>query len=93
MKLDANQRIQERHKNKNLKHEYQANLKVLYGLIKLDMPDVLSKNPKERQDAINRILKIAEMNLVVKNEGIDRNSDRIKKDPTNKYPPGQKRGE
>ena len=93
MKLDADQRIQEKHKNKNLKHEYQANLNVLYGLIKLDMPDVLSKNPKERQDAINRILKIAESNLVVKNEGIDRNPDRIIKDPTNKYPPGQKRGE
>ena len=57
MKLDADQRIQQKHKNKNLKHEYQANLNVLYGLIKLDIPDVLSKNPKERQDAINRILK------------------------------------
>ena len=93
MKLGANQRIQEKHKNKNLKHEYQANLNVLYGLIKLDMPDLLSKNQKERQDAINRILKIAETNLVVKNEGIDRNPDRIIKDPTNKYLPGQKRGE
>ena len=93
MKLDADQRIQEKHKNKNLKHEYQANLNVLYGLIKLDMPDLLSQNPKERQDAVNRILKIAESNMVVKNEGIDRNPERIVKDPTNKYPPGQKRGE
>lgn len=93
MKLDADQKIQEKHKNKNLKHEYQTNLNVLYGLIKLDMPDLLSNNPKERQDALDRILKTAESNLVVKNGGIDRNPDRIVKDPTNKYPPGQKRGE
>ena len=93
MKLDADQKIQEKHKNKNLKHEYQANLNVLYGLIKLDMPDLLSQNPKERQDAVNRILKIAETNLVEKNRGNDRNPDRTVKDPNNKFPPTQRRGE
>ena len=93
MKLDADQKIQEKHKNKKLKHEYQANLNVLYGLIKLDMPDLLSKDNKEREDAVDRILRTAQSNLVVKNGDDDRNPDRIVKDPTNKYPPGQKRGE
>ena len=93
MKLDADEKIQEKHKDKELKYEYQTNLNVLYGLIKLEMPDLLSKNPKEREEAVDRILKIAQSNLVLKNDESDRNPDRITKDPTNKYPPGQKRGE
>lgn len=49
MKLDADQKIQEKHKDKNLKHEYKINLNVLFGLIKLDIPDLLSNDPKERK--------------------------------------------
>ena len=93
MKLDADEKIQEKHKDKELKYEYQTNLNVLYGLIKLEMPDLLSKNPKEREEAVDRILKIAQSNLVLKNDESDRNPDRITKDPTNKYPPGQRRAE
>lgn len=93
MKIDADKKIKEKHKNKNLKHEYQANLNVLYGLIKLDMPDLLSKDDKERNDAVERIMRIAQSNLVLKNDTSDPNPDRILKDPTNKYPPGQKRAE
>ena len=33
MKLDADQKIQEKQKNKNLKHEYKMNFNVLLGLI------------------------------------------------------------
>lgn len=93
MKLDADEKIQEKHKNKKLKHEYQTNLNVLYDLIKLDMLDLLSKDPKEREEAVDRILRTEQSNLVVKNGDDDRNPDRIVKDPTNKYPPGQKRSE
>ena len=93
MKLDADLKIQEKHKNKNLKHEYKTNLNVLFGLIKLDMPDLLSHDPQERHKAVDRILTTAESNLVEKNRGNDRNPDRIVKDPTNKFPPTQRRGE
>lgn len=93
MKLDADQKIQEKQKNKNLKHEYKTNLNVLFGLIKLDMPDLLSDDPKEREDAVKRILNTAQSNLVEKNRGNDRNPDRTVKDPNNKFPPTQRRGE
>ena len=66
MKLDADQKIQEKQKNKNLKHEYKMNFNVLLGLIKLDMPDLLSNDLQEREDAIKRILDIAQSNLVEK---------------------------
>ena len=93
MKLDADQKIQEKHKNKKLKHEYKTNLNVLFGLIKLDMPDLLSDNHQERRNAVKRILNTAQSNLVEKNRKNDRNPDRKVKDPSNKFPPTQKRGE
>ena len=93
MKLDADRKVKEKHKDKNLQHEYKTNLNVLYGLIKLDMPDLLSHDPQKRSDAVDRILKIAESNLVAKDVNNDRNPDRIVKDPTNKFPPTQRRGE
>ena len=93
MKLDADQKIQEKQKNKNLKHEYKTNLNVLFGLIKLDMPDLLSDDPKERENAVKRILNTAQSNLVEKNRVNDRNPDRTAKDPNNKFPPTQRRGE
>ena len=93
MKLDADQKIQEKHENKNLKYEYKTNLNVLFGLIKLDMPDLLSTDSREREDAVKRILDTAQSNLVEKNRENDRNPDRTVKDPNNKFPPTQRRGE
>lgn len=93
MKLDADQKVQEKHKNKKLKHKYKVNLNVLFGLIKLDMPDLLSDNPQEKKDAIKRILNTAQSNLVEKNRENNRNPNRTIKDPSNKFPPTQKRGE
>ncbi|WP_305554481.1 hypothetical protein [Methanobrevibacter sp. V74] len=93
MKLDADQKIQEKHKDKNLKHKYKTNLNILFKLIKLDIPDLLSNDPKERKDAVKRILNTAQSNLVEKNRKNDRNHDRQVKDPTNKFPPTQRRGE
>ena len=66
MKLDADQKIQEKHENKNLKYEYKTNLNVLFGLIKLDMPDLLSTDSRERKNAVKRILNTAQSNLVEK---------------------------
>ena len=66
MKLDADQ-IQEKHKYKNPKHGYKTNHNVLFGLIKFDMPDLLSNNPQERSNAVKRILNTIQSNLVEKN--------------------------
>ena len=66
MKLDADLKVKEKHKDKELKHEYKTNLNVLYGLIKLDIPDLLSDDPIEKKNAIQRILKTAQSNLVEK---------------------------
>lgn len=85
MKLDADQKIQEKQENKNLKHEYKINLNVLFRLIKLDLPDLLSDNPQERSDAVKRILNTTQSNLVEKNRENDRNPDRTVKDPNNKF--------
>ena len=93
MKLDADQKVQQKHKNKKLKHEYKTNLNVLFGLIKLDMPDLLSNSPYEKTKAVDRILNTAQSNLIEKNKKHDRNPDRKVKDPTNKYPPTQRRAE
>ena len=90
MKLDADLKVKEKHKDKELKHEYKTNLNVLYGLIKLDIPDLLSDDPIEKKNAIQRILKTAQSNLVEKNKTFHRNPDRIIKDPTNKFPPTQR---
>ena len=86
-------KYKKKQKNKNLKHEYKTNLNVLFGLIKLDMPDLLSDDPKERENAVKRILNTAQSNLVEKNRVNDRNPDRTAKDPNNKFPPTQRRGE
>lgn len=48
--------------------------------------DLLSKDYKEREEAIDKILRTAQSNMIVKNGDDDRNPDRIVKDPTNKYP-------
>ena len=91
MKLDADRK--EKHEDKNLKHKYKTNLNVLYRLIKLDMLVLLPNYPQKRSDTVDRILKIAESNLVAKDMNNDKNPDRIVKDPTNKFPPTQRRGE
>ena len=57
------------------------------------MPDLLSDDPKERENAVKRILNTAQSNLVKKNRVNDRNPNRTAKDPNNKFPPTQRRGE
>ena len=49
MKLDADQKVQEKYKNKKLKHEYKVNLNDLFGLIKLDMPIYYQTTPKKKR--------------------------------------------
>lgn len=63
------------------------------GLIKLGMSDLLSDNPKERSDAVKRILNTTQSNLVEKNRRNDRNPDRTAKDPNKKFLPTQRRSE
>ena len=57
------------------------------------MSDLLSDNPKERSDAVKRILNTTQSNLVEKNRRNDRNPDRTAKDPNKKFLPTQRRSE
>ena len=68
MKHDANNKIEEKHKNKNNKYEYQTNLNVLFGKIKMEIPNLLIPDSAKQEKAVQRIMKIATTNLVKKDE-------------------------
>ena len=91
MKHDANNKIEEKHKNKNNKYEYQTNLNVLFGKIKMEIPNLLTPNPEKQEKAVQRIMKIATTNLVKKDDKKERNPERLSQDPKSKYPYTQRR--
>ena len=66
MKHDTNNKIEEKHKNKNNKYEYQTKLNVLFGKIKMEIPNLPTPNPEKQEKAVQRIMKIATTNLVKK---------------------------
>ena len=66
MKHDANNKIEEKHKNKNNKYEYQTNFNVLFGKIKMEISNLPIHNPEKQEKAMQRIMKIATTNLVKK---------------------------
>ena len=49
MKHDANNKIQEKHKNKNSIYEYQTNLNVLFEKIKMKILNLLSQSKTTKQ--------------------------------------------
>ena len=91
MKHDANNKIEEKHKNKNNKYKYQTNMNVLFGKIKMEIPNLLTPNKKQQEKAVQRIMKIATTNLVKKDDKKERNPNRTSQDPNNKYPYTQRR--
>lgn len=52
MKHDAKNKIEEKHKNKNNKYEYQTNLNVLFGKIKMEIPNLLTPNQDKQEKAV-----------------------------------------
>ena len=75
IKKDADREIQEKHKNKDLKHEYQANANHLLGSLQPFLYMLInSESLKERQRITEHIMKLAKQRLVLK-------KDERKKDP------------
>lgn len=73
IKIDADKYIQEKRKDKNLKHEYQANLNHLLGTMHTFLYKLIEcKSEEEREMISNQILKEANQRLVLKKD------DRIK---------------
>ena len=91
MKHDANNKIEEKHKNKNNKYEYQTNLNVLFGKIKMEIPNLLTPNPEKQEKAEQRIMKIVTTNKKKKDDKKERNPERLSQDPQSKYPYTQRR--
>ena len=91
MKHDANNKIEEKHKNKNNKYDYQTNLNVLFGKIKMEILNLLTSNKQQQEKAVQRIMKIATTNLVKKDDKKERNPNRLFQDPNSKYPYTQRR--
>ena len=84
LKLDADKKIQEKHKNKNLKHEYQIDLNHLMGILNYKFNQLAMANEKNRQKIIKQILQLAQNKLVIKNEKRKKPSKRHKGDYQNK---------
>ena len=68
LKLNTDKKIQEKHKNKNLKHEYQIDLNHLMGILNYKFNQLAMANEKNRQKIIKQILQLAQNKLVIKNE-------------------------
>lgn len=49
MKHDANNKIEEKDKNKNNKYEYQTNLNVLFGKIKMEILNFPTPNQEKQE--------------------------------------------
>lgn len=68
IKHDANEKIQQKHKDKNLKYEYKPNVNLLAGWLKnILIAIIFVKSKKKKCELYNIILEKAEKNLVAIN--------------------------
>ena len=74
-KLIAQEELEEKRKNKKTKYEYKVNLNHLIGLIKLELPKLITDSKKQKIKTINKITKLATMNLIP-----------VKQEKTKEYP-------
>ena len=92
IKKDADQDIQEKRKNKNLKHEYQANLNHLLGVLQTFLHKLLnSQTPTERQEITNHMMKLANQRLVLKKDERKKDPERHTGDTETKYQSNNRR--
>ena len=69
IKKDADKDIQEKRKNKNLKHEYQANLNHLLGILHNFLYKLMhAETTDEREKISNHMIKLANQRLVLKKD-------------------------
>lgn len=74
-----------------LRFRYKVNVNVLFGLIKMEIPKLLTENPKQRKKIVNRISDIAQRNLVVSEKKKSDNGERKTPDYTSKHHYNQRR--
>lgn len=86
IKKDADHEIQEKHKNKNLKHEYQTNSNHLLGSLQPFLYKLInSESLKERQKITDHIIKLARQRLVLKKDERKKDPERHKGDSEADY--------
>ena len=92
IKKDADKDIQEKRKDKKLKHEYQANLNHLLGVLQTFLNKLLhSKTLEERQEITNHMMKLANQRLVLKKDERKKDSERHTGDTETKYQSNNRR--
>lgn len=90
-KIQSDEKIQERNKEKNLKHEYQTNTNILIGKLKDRLVIMmLEPNEQKRLEIFNGIIEDIARNSVPIRPG--RHNKRIKKTTRDRYPMNQKQG-
>lgn len=90
-KTEANQKIKEKNKDKNLKYEYKVNTNILIGKLKDSLVAVfLEENPQKRATMLNKIKEEISKNTIPIRSG--RSNKRKKKRNPNKYAINRKSG-
>lgn len=86
IKKDADKEIQEKRKDKDLKHQYQANLNHLLGSLQVFLYKLINcEDLKEREKLSNHIMKLANQRLVLKKDTRIKDSERHKGDTEAEY--------
>ena len=92
IKRDADKNIQEKRKDKNLQHEYQANLNHLLGVLQTFLYKLLnSKTIEERQKITDHMMKLANQRLVLKKDERKKSPEHHTGDTETKYQSNNKR--
>jgi len=91
-KKDADKEIQEKRKNKKLKHEYQGNMNHLLGVQQTFLYKLInSETIEERQEITNHMMTLANQRLVLKKDPRKKNPERHTGDTETKYQSNNRR--
>ena len=91
-KKDADKEIQEKRKNKKLKHEYQGNMNHLLGVQQTFLYKLInSETIEERQEITNHMMILANQRLVLKKDPRKKNPERHTGDTETKYQSNNRR--
>ena len=86
IKMDADRYIQEKRKDKNLKHEYQANMNHLLGTLVHFMHKLMNcETNSEREKISNHIIQLANQRLILKEDKRIKDPERHTGDITAKH--------
>ena len=92
IKKDADKNIQEKRKDKNLKHKYQGNLNHLLGTLQTFLYKLInSPTPEESKFITDHMLKLANQKLVLEKDKRKKDPERHKGDRETKYQSNNRR--